>query len=200
MPGGASARSRCSPTAKVTVRRSETRHGAVSSPAAKASGSCAFAPTSRTSQAPRPPPPTLRHVLAGARGACEVLDVGANAPLPEAFAARRLTAPCLVSDLPTVTFAVGEHLERAEVPRGIDTRRVRDEISPADHFVDEHVACELTAVHGFPDPQAPVRGLGSGEPRHLIALRGAQRENDFGEGVRLRKKRLLGGLHRQIFG
>src|SRR5207253_2006914 len=82
--------------------------------------------------------------------------------------AGELTAPCLVSDLPTVTFAVGEHLERAEAPRGIDTRRVRDEISPADHFVDEHVARELTAVHGFPDPQAPVRGLGSGEPRHLI--------------------------------
>src|SRR5213082_2585348 len=69
-----------------------------------------------------------------------------------------------------------------------------------DHFVDEHVACELTAAHGFEDPQAPVRGLGSGEPRHLITLRGAQRENDFGEGVRLRKKRLLGALHRQIFG
>ncbi len=47
--------------------------------------------------------------------------------------------------------------------------------------------------------QAPGGGMGSGQVRHLIALRGAQRKNDFGKGVRLRKERLLGAPARQVF-
>src|ERR1043165_5529465 len=126
-------------------------------------------------------------MLARERRARDVFDVGLKLESIERRAAVELLPPSGVADLAAVTFAVREYFDGAQLAVDVDAGGVRNEILPADHFVDEEVAERAIRNSRAPDTQGAVSRLGARQRGDLLLLLGRQRGPHFFEALRHRK-------------